>query len=580
MQRSHIRRKLYRLSACLLLFASCGREPSSQEESLSPPAGGGRGVVRVAVPHDPRTFNPLLVTDVVSDMLVEQLHAPLLKLNQQTQQVEGALAASWSFSQSGEELIVKLREGLRFSDGARLTAEDVVFTFEALHHPEVASPLSESAQVEGHPLRAEAIDPSTVRFRLPRRTAVTERLFDSIGILPRHLLAASLEEGDFAAAFGPGVVPSRLVGLGPFKLKDYAPGQRVVLERNPHYWRSGGSAADRFPKLDGLVFEIISDPSARVLRLQAGEVDLVTGLGPESCESLVGSNAGELRVKESDRIRASSERLWFNLNPASPISAAKRSWFEDVRFRQAVSLAIDRAEMARVVWSKRASASRGPVSQANRRWVNEAIEIPAMDLDKARELLKDAGFKWNEAGELLGPSSEAVRIELLTTAANPHRLRMASFLQQDLGRIGIDLRLVPIEGPSLFARITSSFDYDACLLGLSQTDPDPSAEMALWMSRAPLHLWHPSQESPATAWEARLDALMEGQMVEFDPSRRKALYDEAQALIVEQLPVLDLVVPHVLLGFHRRVEHLKPTPFGHPMWNSDELTAGPLEPGT
>jgi peptide/nickel transport system substrate-binding protein len=133
---------------------------------------------------------------------------------------------------------------------------------------------------------------------------------------------------------------------------------------------------------------------------------------------------------------------------------------------------------------------------------------------------------------------------------------------------------VVIEASSLLARITGSFDYEACLLGITFTDPDPSAEMALWLSRAPFHLWNPQQKTPATAWEARIDELMERQMGELDSEARRATYFEVQRIVYEQLPVLDLVVPHALLGARHRVSNLRPTPFAHALWNGEELSVG------
>ncbi len=119
-----------------------------------------------------------------------------------------------------------------------------------------------------------------------------------------------------------------------------------------------------------------------------------------------------------------------------------------------------------------------------------------------------------------------------------------------------------------------SFDYQACLLGIKQTDPDPSAAMPLWLSRGRFHFWHPSQPTPAREWEARIDERMEQQMTATDSGDRKKLYDEVQAIVAEQAPMLDLVVPHVLIAAHRSVLELDPTPFGHVLWNSDEIAIG------
>ena len=174
-----------------------------------------------------------------------------------------------------------------------------------------------------------------------------------------------------------------------------------------------------------------------------------------------------------------SERLWFNLNPASPIDAYKKKWFEDVRFRRAVSLAIDRKNMARVVFGGLASAASGPVSPANHFWRDESIQPMKRDVDRARRLLVDAGFRWEDEN-LCDRDGNPVRFTIITNAGSDQRRQEGAFIQEDLRELGIETVLAPIEGSALLARITGTFDYDACLLGLTQTDPDPSAEMALW----------------------------------------------------------------------------------------------------
>jgi peptide/nickel transport system substrate-binding protein len=317
----------------------------------------------------------------------------------------------------------------------------------------------------------------------------------------------------------------------------------------------------------------VPDENARLLRFRSGEIDILELMTPESFERLRDDRDLERELLDLGP-GLLSERLWFNLGPRAPIEEHKKSWFADVRFRRAVSLAIDRQGMARVVFSGRATPAAGPVSPANSLWHDESLPQAAHDPEAARRLLSEAGFRWDVDGKLRDREGREVSFTVLTNAGNASHARMGAFIQEDLARIGIDAPTMVVEASSLFARITGSFDYDACLLGITQTDPDPSAEMALWLSRAPLHLWNPQQATPATAWEARIDELMERQMAELDAEARRAMYFEVQRIVYEQLPVLDLVVPHTLLGAHARVSNLRPTPFAHALWNGEELSIG------
>ena len=531
------------------------------------------GSLRVGLRGEPLTWNRLLATDETTHRITEQIHSALVRVNRLTQEVEPELAASWSFSDDSRELVFKLRPDVLFSDGTPFTADDVAFTFRALHDPAVASPLVETAQVDGEPLAPEVLDPLTVRFRLPRRTAVAERIFDSIPMLPRHRLEKSLEKGSFGAEYGVGAQEAGIVGLGAFVLQRYLPGQRVILRRNPHYWKYS-EERERLPYLDSAIFEILPDANALMLRFRAGELDILSPLSPEDFQSLKERGRGDLRLLDLGPGTA-TERIWFNLNPESPTSEKEKSWFSEVRFRRAVSLAIDRQSIAQAVYLGLASPAAGPISPSNRKWWNEAIEPTPFDPQSAKELLAAAGFHWNADQALVSPSGDLVRFTLITNADNPYRIKTAQLIQEDLARIGIDMNLVPLEFGNVLARVTGSFDYQACLLAIKFTDPDPSAELPLWLSRSPLHVWHPSQTQPVTPWESRIDALMEEQMLATEYPARKALFDEMQGVVAEQLPVIDLVIPHTLIGSTSRVGNLKPTPFWDPLWNSDEVYLRP-----
>ncbi|MGH9462431.1 MAG: ABC transporter substrate-binding protein [Vicinamibacteria bacterium] len=572
--------KTRRLILAVLVLAAAAQCRSPGTEEVSPDgssADGGPvhgGVLRIGIRSEPLTWNQLLVTDETSYQITEQLHAALVRVNRVTQEVEPELAESWSFSDDGRELSFRLRPNVVFSDGVPLTADDVLFTFQALHDPEVASPLVETALVDGEPLVPEALDSRTVRFRLKRRTAVVERIFDSIPILPRHRLEKPLAEGVFASEYGVGTSENAIVGLGPFVLERYVPGQRVMLRRNPRYWKS--AEGDSLPYLDGIVYEILTDASALMLRFRGGELDILSPLSPEDFLSLKKAGRSEVRLLDLGPGTA-TERIWFNLNPESPVSGEKRAWFSDSRFRRAISLAIDRTAISKAVYLNLASQAAGPISPANRRWWNEAIEATPLDVQSARKLLADAAFEWDQAGALLGPGGQPVRFTLLTNADNPYRIKTAAIMQEDLAQIGVVMNLVPIDYPGLIGRIARTFDYEACLFSIKFTDPDPSAELPLWMSRSPFHVWSPGQPQPDTPWEARIDTLMEEQMLATEPVARETLFDEIQSLVVEHLPVIDLVVPHALLGVTSRVGNLRPTPFWDPAWNSEELY---LRPGT
>lgn len=566
------RKALGGLLVLLALFAaaSCERhaENSCGAGQIAPARPGG--VLVVGVRGEPHTWNRILATDQVTHTITEQLHSGLVRINRLTQEVEPALAESWTFSEDGRVLTFRLRSGVRFCDGTPFTAEDVAFTFRALHDPKVASPLVETATLEGVPLMAEVVEPLVVRFSLPRRTAVVERVFDSLAILPRHRLGGALEAGAFASAYAMGASAESIVGLGPFAVERYVPGQRVVLKRNPYYWKKD-SKGNTLPWLDGITFEILPDANAFMLSFRAGELHLIERIPADDFLSLRSSGQRDLQVTDVGEGLA-AEKLWFNLNPrASSLASEKRAWFSDGNFRRAISLAIDRESIVEGVYHGLASVAAGPVPRANGRWNNSALKPLQFDPDAARELLARSGLRRSGEGKLLDGKGRQVRFSLLTNAGNPQRARTAALIQEDLARTGIQVDVVTRDFPDVVARFTRTFDYEAVLFAITFTDPDPSAQLPLWQSRSPIHVWNPSQSRPATTWEARIDELMQEQMVALDLGERKRLFDEVQALLVEHLPVLDLVVPHVLIGTRGLIGNFKPTAHYHALWNSEEI---------
>jgi peptide/nickel transport system substrate-binding protein len=557
------------LVAALWLLPGCGKAERElgDEGAVDSPCRGG--TLTVGVRGEPHTWNRILAADQVTHTVTEQLHAGLVRLNRLTQEVEPALAESWAFSEDGRELTFNLRAGVRFSDGTPFTAADVAFTFRALHDERVSSPLVETATLEGVRLTAEVVDPLRVRFRLPRRTAVVERVFDSLAILPAHRLGKALESGSFASEYGLAAEPSSSVGLGPFVLQRYVSGQRVILKRNPYYWKTGPGGAS-LPRLEGITFEILPDANALLLRFRAGDLDLLEKIPADDFLSLRSLGRKDLMVSDLGAGLA-VERLWFNLNPrAARLPPEKRAWFSNESFRRAVSLAIDREAIVEGVYRGLASIATGPVPRANARWSNADLPPARFDPQASLALLAAAGFR--KSGEkLLDGAGRAVRFSLLTNAGNPSRLRTAAIIQEDLARLGIEVDIVTRDFSEVVARFTRSFEYQAALFAMNWTDPDPSAQLPLWQSRSPLHVWQPSQSRPATTWEARIDFLMERQMLALEPDERKRLFDEVQALVVEHLPLVDLVTPHVLIGTRGRLGNLKATSHWHALWNSEEL---------
>ena len=550
--------------------------PGAVESQVSRAEVGRPGGQLVIIQRtEPRTLNPVLAIDSPSKDVVSRTMADLIHINRDTQEPEAALARSWTVSPDGRRFRLLLRRGLRFSDGDAFDADDVVFSFQVYLDEKVASPVRDLLIVGGQPIAVRKVDQYTIDVDLAEPYAAAERLFDSVAILPRHLLEKAYTEGRLAQAWALGTPPEALAGLGPFRFREHVPGQRVVLERNPFYWKRD-RAGTPLPYLDRLVFLFVPTEDAQAVRFQAGEADVTTRLSATNFDVLLKAQRG-LNVELVDRGPGLDYTfLFFNQNNLTdkgrPELARKQAWFRQLPFRQAVSLALDREGIVRLVYRGRATPLWGHVPPGNALWVNRSLPKPGRSVERARQVLRAAGFSRKADGTLIDSAGQPVEFTVVTNTGNTERLQIATIIQDDLSQLGIRVSVVTLEMRALLDRLTTTYDYEACVLGLGGGDGDPNSEMGVWLSSGGTHLWHLDQRQPATAWEAEVDTLMRQQVTARDVRLRKRLYDRVQELVARNLPIIPLASPHVLVGATRGLGNFRPTVFDHhALWNVDEL---------
>ncbi len=304
------------------------------------------------------------------------------------------------------------------------------------------------------------------------------------------------------------------------------------------------------------------------IRFERGELDLIGGLTPESFERLRAEKPG---AAQDLGVSLDTEQLWFNQAPLAPLPEYKKEWFRSVQFRLAISDALHRADMVSVVFRGHAAPAFGPVSPANRYWVNGAARQPAGGVSAALERLRRDGFVLR-GKSLTDRAGNPVEFSIITNAGNAPRERMAAMAQQDLAALGMRVNVVPLDFPSLIERIAKTFQYEACLLGLTYDDPDPNSQMNVWLSSAPQHQWNPLQKSPATPWEAEIDRLMSAQAATGDAAKRKALFDRVQQIVAEQAPFIYLVHRNALIAVSSAVRNAEPAVLRPQLlWNVERL---------
>lgn len=533
----------------------------------APGRPGGRLVV--ALRAEPKTFNPVTAIDNPSLTVIRRLTGDLIHVDRSSQNPVPALAESWQRSADGLEYEVRLRRGIRFSDGEPFGAEDVVFSFQVLLDPKIGSPHRQFLMPGGRPIQVEKLGSHRLRFRLAAPNAAGERLFDNLPILPRHRLKAAYEEGRLADAWGLETDPEEVVGLGAFQLQAYSPGERLVLRRNPHYWKVDAAGAP-LPYLESLVFVFVPDQMASALRFQSGETHLVDRLSTESFEFL--RRRGGLDMRDLGPGLEYSF-LFFNLNQLEnqPELEKKQTWFKDLRFRRAISSTIDRDGIAGLIYGGRAAPLLTQVTPGIRNWVRSDLEPKRRSTAEARKLLREAGFEWRD-DKLFDAQGLPVELTILTSASNEERMGMATIVQEDLRQLGIAADVVGLEFRALLERVLKTHDYDAVILSMDSGDTDPNALIPVLTSTGGTHLWQLKAGSVLPSWQQELDELMSRQAVTLDAKERFALYGRAQQLMAEYQPMIFLVSPHVLVGGASNLGNFEPTVLGHStLWNVDQI---------
>jgi peptide/nickel transport system substrate-binding protein len=508
------------------------------------------GELRFCLRAEPKTFDPLLVDDDSSLSIRYLTGGVLVRVNRHTQELEPELAESWKVSNDGKEITFKLRRGITFSDGSPFSSEDVAFTMQRLMDPALHSSTGDAFRSGSGAVTSKIVAPDQIAIIFPAPIAGLDRLFDQVAIMSAHS-------------------PKKEAAvLGAFMVAEYKAGSSVLLRRNPNYWKRD-SQGHRLPYLDSIRLDIQSNRDVEMLRFKRGELDLINVLDSDYFDRLAAISSG---LAHDAGASLDSDFLWFNQIASAPIPEYKRAWFRSANFRRAISQAINREDLSRVVFNSHAQPAIGPVSPANKFWFNNKLKTEPYRPDAALQRLEADGFHLQN-GALFDKGGNAVEFSIVTNAGSKSRERMAVMVQEDLGKLGIRVNVVTLDFPSLIERISQKFNYEAAMLGFRNVDLDPNGQMNIWLSSAEDHAWNPQQKSPETAWETEIDRLMRAQASSADPKKRKESFDRVQEIVAEQAPIIYLVNQNSLSAVSASVEGASPGILSpQTFWNAERLT--------
>jgi peptide/nickel transport system substrate-binding protein len=508
------------------------------------------GQLRFCLRAEPKTFDPLKVEDESSMAIRYLTGGVLVRMNRQTQALEPELAQSWKVSKDGTQITFKLRSGISFSDGTSFSAEDVAYTVHRLMDPGLHSSTGDAFRSGPGNVETKIVSPTQISITFPAPVAGLDRQFDQVAILSAHS------------------PKKEMAVLGPFMVDDYKPGATVLLKRNPNYWKTDAQG-QRLPYLDSILLDIQPNRDVEMLRFKRNEIDMINSLDSEYFDKLASTSS---QLVHDAGPSLDSEQMWFNEVARAPLPAYKKNWFRSAAFRRAISQAINRDDLSRVVFRGHAQPAIGPVSPANKFWFNAKLKPETYFPDAALKTLQGEGFRL-ENGTLKDKDGNTVVFSIITNSGNKYRERMATMIQEDLQKIGIHVNVVTLDFPSLIERITQTFDYEAILLGLTNVGLDPNEQMNVWLSSSDNHPWNPQEKAPETAWEGEIDRLMRAQASSADAKKRKEAFDRVQEIAVEQAPSIYLVNRNALSAVAATVHGASPVILvPQTYWNAEKLS--------
>jgi peptide/nickel transport system substrate-binding protein len=544
----------------------------------------------VSLLSDPKTFNPALNNEFPNIFLFT--HRGLTEQDGYGNVIP-ALAESWEISEDKKRVVFQLREGLKWSDGQPLNADDVVFSYQDVYFNEdIPSDARDVFRIgeKGLLPKIKKLDDRRVEFTLPEPFAPFLRSVESAYILPAHLFQEAALKKDtegksnFLTVWNTGTDPTHIVVNGPFQMESYVTSQRIVFRRNPYYWEKDEQGRQK-PYIERVIWQIVESPDTDVLKFRSGDTDILGAFAPIRVEDFSLLKREEKRGKFHIVFggpRSGTLFLTFNLNTGKRqdgkplLDPVKSRWFNNVAFRQAVAYALDRQAMINRTYRGFAQTQDSPISVQSPYYLSpkEGLKVYQHDLERARQLLLAAGFKYNNRKQLLDAEGNPVQFTMITNAGNKTRESLGVQIKQDLSKIGIQVNFQPIAFNTLLDKLDNSLDWEALVLGFTG-GVEPNDGFNLWNPDGASHLFNqkpqpgraPIVERQVADWEQQIGNLYIQAAQELDETKRKALYAETQRLSQEYLPFIYLVNQETIAAVRDRVQGVKYTALKGAYWN-------------
>ncbi|MEB3341209.1 ABC transporter substrate-binding protein [Okeania sp.] len=573
---------------CLLIMTSSCRSTLLNSQS------NDNSKLVLVNPTPPSTFNYPISRSPYG--IFGYIYEGLMSENGLTGELEPALAESWIFSEDQKRIIFTLRSELKWSNGEPLTADDVVFTYQDIYlNQKIPTVYRDFLRIgsSGAFPSIKKIDQRRIEFILPEPFAPFLRYILRLKILPAHALRDSVSATDadgkplFLSIWNTNTQPEKIISNGAFKLENYIPSQRIVLQKNPFYWRSD-SAGESLPYLDKIIIQIIPSTDNQLLRFRSGELDSIR----------VDAEAFQLLKREEKRGKykiynggpqGGYQFVGFNLNQGinsqgKPfLDPIKSSWFNNLAFRQAVAYGINRQRINNNIYRGLGEIQHSALGVNSPYYLSpkSGLKVYQYNPKKAKKILLDAGFKYNNVNELLDENGNQVEFTILVKSEEKLRIDTAVQIKEDLSQIGIKGNLQILNFNTVLQKLLLTRDWECYVgaFGVPGSDFEPNLLSLLWSSQGSFHQFNlgsrpgepPIKNWQVSDWEKEIDRLFTAGYQTVDENKRREIYGEFQKIVAEQLPIFFLVNPLSLQAIRNHIDNLKFSAIGGAFWNIDEL---------
>lgn len=497
----------------LAAFCFCACRPDYQV----PP-----DTLRQELGAEPSTLNPIQATDAYAGEIDQYVFDSLIKTNYDTLEYEPQLARRWEISSDHKTYTFYLRDDVRWHDGVPFTADDVIFTFDAIKDPKTKVPHLQAYYQDIE--KVEKLDAHTVRFTYAKVYFKGLSTCGMIPLVPKHVLEGKdMEHDPFSRA---------PVGMGPYIFKSWETNKKIVLVRNEDYW-------GKKPEIKTLEYLLIADPSMAFQILKKGLLDVYTMRAIEWMRQSGSAKFNENFYKFTYPGRGYSYVGW---NGKSP-------FFSDKRVRRAMSMLIDLEKIRDKIQFGLANIATGPFFPFSKQ-NDRSVKPIRYDVNGAKKLFAEAGWRDTDGDGWLDKEGRRFSFSYLYPSASKFSERLGTILKEECKRVGIDVKITRLEWAAFLDR-TDKRDFDA-----------NSLAWATPFEQDPYQIFHSSQADAegssnyVSYKSAEADRYMDAARVEFDEAKRNELFHRFQRVLYDDQPYTFMLANPALIVVSKRFDNV------------------------